>query len=928
MKTSHGLRASISALAFVVATAAQAQTAPADPATPAAAAAPQGATDDQGAEIVVTGLRQSLERAAAIKRDAAQVVDSIVAEDIGKFPDPTTAAALQRVPGVQTTVGANNEITGVVIRGLADILSTLDGREVFSGTGRGFALQDLPAVALSRVDVIKSSTANLIEGGIAGITDLQLNKPFNFRKPTVIATGRMNYSANPKKGNPQLGMLATDRWDTGIGEIGALVNVSYAYFDYLRPISFVAEQRSLTAAPYNIPGIIGRNTVGGSSDYGWYERPQVNAALQWQASPELEVYADGLFTGYKSDYQSAFIASAQFFPESTAANLQTDPDQCFTTRVRADGYSPSRAEVAAGNFTVQQVCNLTSGTFNNVRALTSSQARYQASYNYLGAGGFKWKSGPDSILFDASYQKSTTDMEAVIVDVGKRITVNIQTDVDQGGIQTHPGNPLGNPAGFFLRNGLNQNFQRIDSDLKQVRLDGTHEFDGALGFLDKLQAGMRYAERSAVFKQGILNRAVADLTVPVAGNLPAGFLIAAPGISRINGGAAFLIPDPDYLRSDAGRDVLRALYGVPLGDVPFQRERQFDANEKTFASYVQLGYKFDLGGPIVVDGLIGVRPTRTERSIAGAGLVSGVIVPANAKTTDTDILPNASMRVQFGGGLQARATYAKAIRRPDFASLNPGVNYTLATNPAVQNGGTAGNPDLRPQKSESFDATLEYYWGSNFLAVAGFYRDLKDRVITSANAELIDGLIYNISRPRNVGALTLKGVEVSGQTFLDFLPGALSGIGLSGNFTYVDSNTGRGSAVLPDPLAGFPIQGVSKYNYNAGLIYEKYGLSGRLVYTYRSKYYDGDNTGTTILRPVDPARVNDRTYYPTTLNYVRPGGRLDFSVGYDIDANYRIDVGGTNILRNKYKSYFDLDYLNRDYREDDAIYTIGLRARF
>src|SRR3546814_12024647 len=74
----------------------------------------------------------------------------------------STAAALQRVPGVQVTVGANNEITGVVIRGLGDILTTLDGREFFSTTGRTFSFQDLPADALARVDVINSATADQI----------------------------------------------------------------------------------------------------------------------------------------------------------------------------------------------------------------------------------------------------------------------------------------------------------------------------------------------------------------------------------------------------------------------------------------------------------------------------------------------------------------------------------------------------------------------------------------------------------------------------------------------------------------------------------------------------------------------------------------------------------------------------------------------
>ncbi|MGH6633343.1 MAG: TonB-dependent receptor plug domain-containing protein, partial [Sphingopyxis sp.] len=128
---------------------AQAQTAPAaEPsANPAAVDAASDAQD--GEDIVVTGIRQSLARAAEIKRESTAVVDSIVAEDIGKLPDLTTASALQRVPGVQVVVGGNNEIVGARIRGLDDIITTLNGREIFTGVGRGFSFQDLPAEALA-----------------------------------------------------------------------------------------------------------------------------------------------------------------------------------------------------------------------------------------------------------------------------------------------------------------------------------------------------------------------------------------------------------------------------------------------------------------------------------------------------------------------------------------------------------------------------------------------------------------------------------------------------------------------------------------------------------------------------------------------------------------------------------------------------------
>src|SRR3546814_10345985 len=111
---------------------------------------------------------------------------------------------------------------------MSNLRTTVNGREVFTTTGRNFDLQDRPAEALSRVNVYKSQTADITEGGLAGVIDLELNRPFNFTKPTVVLSARGNYAARVDKVNPQFGALATDRWDTGIGEIGALINGTYS----------------------------------------------------------------------------------------------------------------------------------------------------------------------------------------------------------------------------------------------------------------------------------------------------------------------------------------------------------------------------------------------------------------------------------------------------------------------------------------------------------------------------------------------------------------------------------------------------------------------------------------------------------------------------------------------------------------------------
>src|SRR3546814_2397057 len=82
------------------------------------------------------------------------------------------------------------------------------------------------------------------------------------------------------------GLLATDRWDTGIGEIGALLNVSRSRTDYNRPYLYAPVRRSTATAPFNLPGYASQNVAGGLNEYGYFERPQANAAIQWQATPD------------------------------------------------------------------------------------------------------------------------------------------------------------------------------------------------------------------------------------------------------------------------------------------------------------------------------------------------------------------------------------------------------------------------------------------------------------------------------------------------------------------------------------------------------------------------------------------------------------------------------------------------------------------
>jgi iron complex outermembrane recepter protein len=899
-------------------------TEPVSPANPASA-------DATAPDVVVTGIRSSLKRAAEIKRDAIQVVDSIVAQDIGKFPDPTTAAALQRVPGVQVSNNSNNELSGVRIRGLPDILTTVDEREVFTTTGRSFDLQDLPAEALARVDVYKSQTADLIEGGVAGAIDLKLNKPFNFRKPTLIVSARGNYGVQVGEANPQVGVLATDRWQTGIGEIGVLVSASLSDAYSLRTATSLTDERDSAAAPLATPGYFVPNILQNVTTKAHLRRREINGSLQWQASPDVQIYADGLFTQFKNRSSDSGF-NIQPFTTSVGITNVVANGNCFNVRSTSTGQNPTVIAGANGSslqpFTVKRLCAIDGATFTNAVANQTTGASLLDQRNLLIAGGVRYDTHSGGKLnLDVGYQTSASDAVSNRTAVGQRLpTLMLDTDDDGGARVTVPGDYLTRTDTLSLRNQLIQDYATARGDLLQVRLDGEQELGG---FLPKVQVGLRYVDRSARFDDAQLSTALpfgnigtateASAKLVSQTGLPADFLALSDVEPRLNGGARFYAPNPDFLLDESQLDLLRAVYKLPSGRPADNPTRRFDASEQTYAVYGQLDYKVEFGGDLVLDGVVGLRATRTDRRL---DTFSAPGTPVANSLSNTDLLPNATARLQVPGGFQARLSYSKAIRRPEFTSLNPAQTLIRDVNPAVLSTGTSGNPDLRPQKSDSYDATLEHYWKSGSVAVTGYYRTIVDRVITAGARQTIGGVDYVISSPRNVGRAKLKGVEVSGQDFFDFLPGALNGIGVLGAFTLADSKVEGG-----DPLAGNPLDGVSKYNFTTGLLYDKFGISGRLIYTYRSRYYVTDLSGQVQVRSFDESQPT-LAVVPTLLEYVRPAGRLDFSLGYDITNRLRFDVGGTNVLRSKTRTYRGEQFFNGSYYDDETTYTAGVRYRF
>src|SRR3954470_4020609 len=195
------------------------------------------ADDSTVTEVVVTGVRQALKSAQQLKRDADTVVDSITASDIGAFPDKSVAEALQRVAGITVnrfaatsdTAHFSAEPSGVIIRGLPQVRSEFNGRDTFSAnSSRGLSWGDITPELLAGVDAYKNQTADMIEGGIAGTVNLRTRLPFDASGQLIQIGARANFGDLDKKWTPDLNGFYSNRWQTGIGELGIMGNIAYS----------------------------------------------------------------------------------------------------------------------------------------------------------------------------------------------------------------------------------------------------------------------------------------------------------------------------------------------------------------------------------------------------------------------------------------------------------------------------------------------------------------------------------------------------------------------------------------------------------------------------------------------------------------------------------------------------------------------------
>lgn len=869
-----------------------------------------------GEDIVVTGLRRSVQGAQALKRDADQILDAVVAEDIGKLPDNNAAEALARITGVQVS-RSQDEANGISVRGLPDVTTTFNGRELYTAEGRQVAFQDFPAASLAGLEVYKATTADLVEGGIAGLVNVRSRRPFDFDGFEIAGSVRGIYGDQARRVDPQGSLLITDRFDTSIGEFGALINVSYTQTNYLTSARWDSGDvdTPVEGQVITTPGV-GRDfkipeSVGIFYNNGKRWRPSVNGSLQWRPSDNIELYLDGLYQGYRGREQNSELAIRLRNGNPTFSNVvldETDPGKVKSlTRSGGEGSIGTDLFRGVPHSTTNTYQFAGGGSIKGDHAKFSTDLAYTDTRNYFTDYGFDF----------AARDPATAD-----------ITFDI--DHDYGGVEfSLPGFDLTDPNNYVIRGIFDRQREGRGSGW-QWRNDLELDYD--LDGIDKIQIGTRFTTRKSSFADGTRYANIRAQRVPLT-SAP----IGTGGLVKEGFRGSDAQPTRQWY-APSGQDVfnnieaLRAfaqdrLRESNLGNADQQPElwdpalppytTQFSADEKSYAFYGQFHYAFELGG-IPLDGVVGTRVVNTTIQTVGLGSVDGDVRITDDRKNYIDVLPNVSLRARLTDQLQFRASATETRTRPTFGQSNPAFVLQRDSVNLGDYNGSSGNIDLAPIRSKNYDASLEWYFSrTGSLTAAVFRRDLKGFISNYTVFQQVPGFgNIRVTRPENAGEGRIQGVELAFTTFFDFLPGVLSGFGTQLNGTYLD-----GKQALPTVLGEqgrlVRVPNTSKWTYNANLLYEKGPVSARLAYNYRTDWVNFYN--------------NTESESAVAGEFTRAVARLDFSAAFTPVEFLTLTFDATNLTGVPFqnvRNFSDTQSYPRDIRYEARTFSLGARFRF
>ena len=854
------------------------------------------APDSQLQEVTVTGTySSSLKKAADIKRKADQVVDAISAEDVGKFPSRNIGEALQRIPGVtldRTADGSSTtrgEALHINVRGLPPQFQVvqLNGRNIAVNEaienggkdGRQFRFDILPSDVISLVEVVKSPTAEMQEGGIAGNVDLRTYRPLDVGNRFTFSP-KVSYGELADKADGSYSGMGS--WTNQAATFGALVSGAYTT-RHARQDRVYEQDAWLTGRDKNLfpngdvfEPVRARPTIETEDR----KRYTLSGSLQFRPNDELETNLDALWTRLNDDYKEYGV---DIF-------LQ-------------------RGTLRPGSYVVDADHTAISGVMDNVQLQLSDETSRQRHKLWSVGINQAWTPGEWSVVGDINYSRADSDtiqpiQRARFIYNNASVAYDFSRGYKSPPILT-PNVDLTDPAIWTSGPGSVQARPEdvFDTDL-ETKLDVSRKLDGPI---TRLAAGVSRQRREHNYYRIDRNSPTFINISPAAAG--SGSVLPLPYTDFLRGFAEgyptrWLDPNNAYLFS---KYFDPNLLNTPSTALDLGTQSHLD--EDIDSVYGMGSFGGTLGG-IPFSGNIGVRVAKTKQTSSGYAVsndVATTVATAVAFKKDyTDVLPSLNVAAHLRDDLIARFGASRAITRPNLGDIAPGLS--LATDIANAGG---GNPDLDPFRSKNLDLSLEWYF-SRFgsLTGAAFWKDFDSYETSATTLVDVPGSkfgTYNLTSVVNGGTAKLGGVELGYQQFMSFLPGPFDGLGIEASYTRVwqDSSFTTGTRTVTDSLIG-----VSPASYNIVGFYEKGAVSGRVGYFWRDHY----------LARLGPSNGTDEIFDSF--------GSVDGSLSYKVNPHFTVTAEALNIADASVYTYASVKSRPQEIFHYGRTFTLGVLARF
>ncbi|OZB52007.1 MAG: TonB-dependent receptor [Stenotrophomonas sp. 14-69-23] len=904
----------------------------------AAAAQDAGAAATELDTVTVTGYRASVEKALDIKRGEAGMVDAVVAEDIGKFPDSNLAESLQRIPGVvitrdggegrQITVrGLGPDFTRVRINGM-EALSTVGSSDGQGGTNRsrGFDFNVFASDLFSQLIARKTASADVEEGSLGATVDLRTARPFDYDGFTLVTNVQTAYNDASQAAMPRFAGLIANSWADG--KIGALLSVAYSERETVeegtgtvRWANARANTPTNTANPKGVgfagcaegtapfPGVCSDQVYTPRFPrYTLMEHDQkrlgVTGSLQFKPSDRTTFSLDMLYSKIDAQRDEKYIEANGLSKTGADGKAQI---------VVRDGVIENGALVYAkmDNVDIRAENRHDEWSTDFYQVSLDGEHRLTDSFTLSGRVGTS-RSKHDNPV-QATIMMDKLDVQGYSYDYRG----NANKPVFNYGVSPT------DPNGWTLSTiRLRQNY--VTNEFHNGELD----FSWVIGPSFTLSGGVQGKNYS--FDSMERRRVGNETAVP---NFSTGNKIVPADMTELAslGGLAgspgtWVVPNFGAIANMFG--VLNGEGIYALVDYPASMR---GVEEQDRSGWLMGKFSTEIGS-IPVYGNLGVRHVRTKQTSSGIATASGKPVAATVTREYNDTLPSLNVVAELTPDFLLRFAAAKVMSRPGLGSLTPGVTVNVSGSARTVSG---GNPMLDPVRAKSYDLGLEWYFDEGaMLGATLFYKDIgsyiqntrETRVYADSGlpASLLDNLNaspsdeFTFTVPVNTPGGKLQGVELNYVQPFTFLPGKWSNLGTQLNYTYVDSDIQYllSSGATAQKAA---MTGQSKNSWNATLFYEGERFSGRVSATNRNDYLI-QVPGTEAGFNSDANGVHGQS--GTTI--------VDASIHYRISDQLELSLEGANLTNEAQESWVANPSVSLplEYSQTGRTYTLGLRYRF